>query len=141
MRTFSMKFFKRKLAIDSFTNLVAENTQINGTVNFSGVIQIEGMVSGDVISPITVEGKPNEDCINVTETGMVSSDKMQATNIVIGGQVKSKTIWAEDTLRILDTAKIEDAVLYYRHLEIAPDAQIHNCQLKHLDRCSEGEIV
>ena len=133
-----MKFFKRKMDTDSFTNLIAENTQINGTVSFSGVIQIEGMVSGDVISSISIEGKPNEDCINVTETGTVSSNKMQATNIVISGHVKSKIIWAEDTLRILDSGRIEGALLYYRHLEIEPNAQIHNCQLKHLDCCSDN---
>jgi cytoskeletal protein CcmA (bactofilin family) len=135
-----MKFFKRTLSTDSFTNLIAAGTEINGAVNFTGVIQVEGTVKGDILRNAVEPGaksKNNSDVIHVTKTGNVSSALLSANCIVIAGEVTSKKIWAEDTLRISSTAKVFGATLYYRRLEIEPGANIHDCILKNID----GEAV
>lgn len=135
-----MKLFPRSLSTDSFTNLVAEGTEINGAVYFSGVIQVEGHVKGDIISSVPETGsKKQNDCINVTKTGEVSSTLIRATNVVISGKITSKSIFAEDTLRITSTAKIKGATLSYRRLEIEPGADIDDCVLKNLN--SQAEVV
>lgn len=131
-----MPFFKRRLDTDSFTNLISACSDIQGTVKFDGVLQIEGFVDGAIISHVPDKG---DSVINITASGNVKSEKLFADDIVIAGQVTSKIIWAEDTLRILKSAKVTGATLYYRTLEIEPGAHIHECQLKSLDHCSEGE--
>lgn len=130
-----MKFFKRTLSTDSFTNLIAAGTEINGAVNFTGVIQIEGTVKGDILrNAVDPNSKAkSNDVIHVTKTGNVSSALLSAKNVVIFGEVTSKKIWADDTLRIGKTAKVYGAVLYYRRLEIEPGANIHDCILKNID--------
>lgn len=132
---------RKKLDTDSFTNLIAQHTVIRGAVSFSGVIQIAGMVDGDIINSISTDPKAEPNCINITSTGVVGSDNLEATNIVVSGQVTSKVIRAEDTLRVTAGGTIKHATIYYRYLEIEPGALLHDCQLKSLDHSSEGEQV
>jgi hypothetical protein len=77
----------------------------------------------------------------VDEGGTVESASMTSADIIIGGMVYSKKIWAESTVRILASATVRDATIYYRNLEIEPGAKLINCQMKHLDYCSEGEQI
>jgi cytoskeletal protein CcmA (bactofilin family) len=134
--------FNKKLKTDAFTNLIAEGTIISGAVRFTGIIKIQGTVKGDVLRSIT---DPNEkkatDCIIVDESGEVEMEEMMANDIIIGGKVTTKKIWAEGTIRILKNANIRGAVILYRTLEIEPGAMMHECELKHLDFASEGEVV
>jgi cytoskeletal protein CcmA (bactofilin family) len=126
--------FNRKLKTDSFTDIISENTIVNGPITFSGVLKIQGNVDGPIVSGL-------ESTIIVDDTGKVIGD-IRTTNIVISGYVKGDIIWAEDTLRIMASATIESgATIYYRRLEVEPGAVLHDCQLKHLDRSSEGETT
>ena len=135
-------WFKRKLDSDVFTNLVAHGTRIAGTVEFTGVIKVEGNIEGDVIQGVEVEnGKVTKDCIILTHAGKITSERIKSFDMILGGEVNTKTIWVEDTLRILSSAKISNATIYHRNLEIEPGASIHNCVMKNLDLCSEGEII
>jgi cytoskeletal protein CcmA (bactofilin family) len=135
--------FNKKLSMDSFSNLIAEGTTVNGIVQFAGALKIQGKVVGESISSISdLElKKPARDCIIVDVIGIVQSEDMRANDFIIAGTVTSKRIWAEDTVRILKSATITGALIYYRTLEIEPGATIHNCQLKHLDKSSEGETL
>jgi cytoskeletal protein CcmA (bactofilin family) len=136
-------FGSKKLTVDSFSNLVAEGTEISGTVKFTGVILVRGKVTGDVVAGVQdADAKKQSDCISVARTGEVSSSEMTATNIVIEGRVTAKKIWAEDTIRIASTAVITGgATIYCRNIEVEPGAMLNECQIKHLDHCSEGEKV
>lgn len=133
--------FDRKLKTDAFTSLIAHSTLINGTLNFSGIIKIQGVVEGDVIRSTTSDTEKCEDCIIVDESGKITSQEMSAQDIIIAGKVFSKKIQAEGTLRVLKNAEINNATIYYRTLEIEPGALLNSCQLKHLDYCSEGEVT
>ena len=135
--------FNKKLNTDSFTNLIAEGTSISGEVMFTGTMKIEGNVSGTTLAGITDTGVKGAklDCVILTKSGIIQSTEIKTGDIIIAGQVTSKTIWAEDTVRILASAKITGSKIYYRTLEIEPGGIIHECELKHLDYSSEGEIV
>jgi cytoskeletal protein CcmA (bactofilin family) len=80
-------------------------------------------------------------CVYVAPGAGLNSTEVKSYDIVIGGQCHSNILWAENTMRILKTAKISNANIYYRTLEIEPGAILLNCQMKHLDYCSEGEEV
>ena len=131
--------FNRKLSADSFTNLIAHGTSIGGTINFTGALKIEGKVTGDLIAGS--DDIKNEDAIIVSITGEVASKSVTTVNAIIAGKVTCKELRCEDTLRVLSTADIKGASLYYRTLEIEPGAIITDCQMFHLDHVSCGEII
>ena len=134
-------FGRKKLTVDSFSNLIAEGTEISGTIMFTGVILVRGKVTGNVIASVRdADAKKQSDCISVARTGEVSSSEITATNIVIEGRVTAKKIWAEDTIRIASTAVITGGTtVYCRNIEIEPGATLNECQVRHLDHLSEGE--
>lgn len=136
-------FGSKKLTVDSFSNLVAEGTEVTGTVKFTGTLLIRGTVNGNIVVGLPADEKqtPRRDCISVASTGVVTTEEMTASNIVIEGKVNTKKIWAEINMRISATAEIENAQIYYRILEIEQGAILKNCTLKHLDHAPEGEIV
>lgn len=134
-------FGKKSSGEKSFTNLIASGTNVTGGIRFSGVIRIEGTVDGDVI--IENENDSEKGSIIISGGGEVYSDLVSAHNVCIGGEgvaiVKTKKIWCENNLEIMCGAQISNATIYYRNLSIDPGAMLHDCFLKHLDHCSEGE--
>ena len=71
----------------------------------------------------------------------VSTNIVKSYDVIVGGICTSRILQAENTMRILKSANISDATIYYRTLEIEPGALLKNCQMKHLDFCSEGEEI
>lgn len=135
-----MKLFSKRLNMDSFSNLIAEGTSVAGTMNFSGTMKVQGTIKGDVLSGASFENK-NNDCLIVDKMGEVTSDSVKTGDAIIAGKLSCKELWVEDTLRVLSTAQITGANIYYRTLEIEPGALITGCTLNHLDHVSKGEIV
>jgi len=133
--------FSKKLSNDAFSNLIAHGTQISGAVRFSGILKIQGIVDGDIICQAQEDNTKQEFTVTVDKDGVVNSNEVKCQNAIIGGKVSTQKLWVESTLRVLKTAKIEGALIYYRTLEIEPGAVLHNCQMRNLDFASEGEVV
>lgn len=138
--------FSSKLKTDSFTDLISSGMVVNGDITFNGVLKIEGLVNGKHILSLMFVGdeasiKADTSCVYVAPGGGLASKEVKSYDIIIGGLCSSDILWAENTMRILKTAQISKATIYYRELEIEPGAKLLNCQMKHLDYCSEGEQV
>ena len=125
--------FKKKNALNEFTNLVAQGTTVSGTVSFTGTIKIQGNVEGDLITMTDANDLKKQDRIIVDDGGSVTSSEIRAYDIVIAGNVSSNKIYAEETVAVLSTAIIKNATIYYRTLEIESGAVLNNCELHHLD--------
>ena len=136
MKGSMMKLFNKKLNADSFTNLIAEGTSIEGRVNFSGTIKIQGLVKGDIFGA-SLDQK-NNDCLIVDKTGEVTSDMVKIGDAIIAGTISCKELRVEGTLRALSSAKISGATIYYRTLEIEPGALITGCQLYHIEHVDKA---
>lgn len=130
-----MKFFNKKLNADSFTNLIAEGSCIEGRVQFSGTIKVQGNIKGD-IAGASLE-KKNNDCLIVDTCGEVTSDTVKIGDAIIAGKLRCKELQVEGTLRVHSTAQIVGATIYYRTLEIEPGALITGCHLFHIDQKAE----
>lgn len=131
-----MKMFSKKLKTDSFSSLIAQGTFVEGQLNFTGVLKIEGDVAGDIIRRTTDQ----KECLIVDSSGGCTSSEINSFDAVIAGKIVCDKLWVENTLRVLSTASITAQVIYYRTLEIEPGAKIQG-QMKHLDMVSEGEIT
>ena len=131
--------FKRKLNCDAYTNLIAEGTSFDGTLLFSGVMFIQGEVNGPSIA--VKDPSKKDDALNVGPAGKIFTQTINATNVVISGVVSADTITAADTVRIHKSAKVHNATIYYRTLEIEPGALLHEVTFKHLDESAKSETA
>jgi cytoskeletal protein CcmA (bactofilin family) len=138
--------FSSKLKNDSFTDLISNGMNLDGNITFRGTLKIEGMVNGDhILSNMFTANPETTDvdyaCLYVAAGACLNSREVKSYDVIVGGNCNSKILHAENTMRILKSAHISNAIIYYRTLEIEPGAMLKNCQMKHLDYCSEGEMT
>jgi cytoskeletal protein CcmA (bactofilin family) len=132
-----MKLFSKKLNADSYTGLIPLGTHIAGNINWVGVLKVQGSCNGQ----FATSSNEDENCIILDTGGMLTFDEITSSNAIIGGVVNARQLRVTHTLRVLSTASISGAVIYYRHLEIEPGAKIHDCQLRHLDQEDTAQQV
>ena len=109
-------FSSSKSSPSSGVTLIARNTQIRGTVEFSGTLNIEGFIQGDVDA--ASESKSE---VAVLEHGKVEGE-IRAPRVIVNGRVKGD-IYSFDQLYIASKAVIEGSV-HYRLIEMEKGAQI-----------------
>lgn len=115
---------KKKVDMSSFTNLIAQGSTFQGTVNFSGVLMVKGTVFGDLIA-----GTVDTSGIVIDETGVVKCNEMAADEIEIHGKVTSTKIRANSSLTICADAVVIGATLAYTSIQVEPGATLHKCVL------------
>ena len=108
------------------TTLIARNTEIVGTVNFSGDLEIEGRVIGDAISNSTDKTK-----IRLLELGLIEGT-INAPHVIINGHVKGD-IYASKMLELSNKAIIEGNI-HYNVIEMSKGAKITGSLLYGIDK-------
>ena len=103
-------------SMGDITTLIARNTEIVGTVNFSGDLEIEGRVIGDAISNSTDKTK-----IRLLEQGIIEGT-INAPHVIINGHVKGD-IYASKMLELSNKAIIEGNI-HYNVIEMSKGAKI-----------------
>jgi cytoskeletal protein CcmA (bactofilin family) len=104
---FSKKHSKPQTQIDS---LIGAGTSIDGDVNFSGGMRIDGQVSGNVVA---AQGKPST--LVLSEHARVNGE-VNVTHLVINGAI-SGSVFASEYMELQSKAKINGDV-HYTTLEI-----------------------
>jgi cytoskeletal protein CcmA (bactofilin family) len=69
-------------------SIIGKNSDINGELNVSGTLRVEGMV----------HGKVNAECVIVSESAMVKGD-IKARAIIVGGKVEGN-LFGEEIIEI-----------------------------------------
>lgn len=115
--------FKRKLSkVPNITTLIGANTRINGNIEFSGGLHVDGYVTGNVSSEPGVVAS-----LSVGEKGGIEGSVMVA-NLVLNGVVKGD-IDASERVELGEKARVHGNVRY-TVIETAVGAQI-NGKLMH----------
>lgn len=96
--------------------LVARNTRVVGTLHFTGVLNIEGTIEGDIFAE---DGTKSE--VAVLEHGVVKG-QIKSPRVVINGHVQGD-IHASGQLFVAAKAVIEGSV-HYRLIEMEKGAEI-----------------
>lgn len=104
---FSKKHSKPQTQIDS---LIGAGTTIEGNLNFSGGLRIDGQVNGNVVAE---QGKPST--LVLSEHARVSGE-VNVTHLVINGSI-SGPVFASEYMELQSKAKINGDV-HYTTLEI-----------------------
>lgn len=113
------------------TTLVSHETTINGDLHFSGNLEIEGQVKGNVIAE---PGK--EAMVRIVAAGRVEGE-IRAPMVMINGAVEG-VIYATRHLELASSARVIGDV-YYSIVEMAAGAEINGRLLHRSEQEVAGE--
>ena len=112
--------------------LIGSNTHVEGNINFSGGLRIEGQVSGNIVS----NGDTHSTLV-LGEQGNIEG-KVQVSNVVINGTVIGP-IYADEYLELQEKSKVFGDV-YYGAMEIKLGASVEGKMIR-LDSLQEEKPV
>ena len=113
------------------TTLVSSETVILGEVRFSGVLDIEGLVRGNIIAE---PGK--EALVRVVDKGRVEGE-IRAPSVVINGTVQGD-VYATRHLELAAKARVQGNVFYVL-VEMAAGAEVNGSLAHMADPKKAGE--
>lgn len=114
----------KKMDIGKFsgkTTIIAQDAEINGDISFSGVLQIDGRIVGNIDA--------EQGVVRISEHGQVDG-VIKAPNVLINGEVTGD-VHASEHLELDAKARITGS-LYYRFIEMLMGAQVSGT-LNHLN--------
>ena len=126
---FSKKHSKPQTQIDS---LIGAGTTIEGDLNFSGGMRIDGQVNGNVVA---AQGKPST--LVLSEQARVNGE-VNVTHLVINGAI-SGPVFASEYMELQSKAKVNGDV-HYTTLEIQLGAIIEG-RLIHTNTVAQDKVV
>jgi cytoskeletal protein CcmA (bactofilin family) len=126
---FSKKPSKPQNRIDS---LIGAGTTINGDVNFSGGMRIDGQVNGNVLA---AQGKPST--LVLSEHASVNGE-VNVTHLVVNGTI-SGSVSASEYLELQGKAKVCGDV-HYNTLEIQLGAIVEG-HMVHINAATQDKVV
>lgn len=110
--------------VSGATTLISRDTRVVGDIIFSGNLDIEGTVEGNVIAD-NEEGA----FLRIVENGCIKGD-IRAPAVVVNGTVEGQ-VYATQSLELAAKARVNGNVLYTL-VEMAVGAEV-NGSLKHID--------
>jgi cytoskeletal protein CcmA (bactofilin family) len=126
---FSKKHSKPQTQIDS---LIGAGTTIEGNLNFSGGLRIDGQVNGSVVA---AQGKPST--LVLSEHARVNGE-VNVTHLVINGSI-SGPVFASEYMELQSKARVNGDV-HYATLEIQLGAIVDG-RLIHSNTAAEDKVV
>ncbi|MGA8863242.1 MAG: polymer-forming cytoskeletal protein [Gallionella sp.] len=126
---FSKKHSKPQTQIDS---LIGAGTSIDGDLNFSGGMRIDGEVNGNVVA---AQGKPST--LVLSEHARVNGE-VNVTHLVINGAITG-SVYASEYMELQSKAKINGDV-HYTTLEIQLGAIVEG-RLIHSSTTAQDKVV
>jgi len=109
-------FGRRKQTSTRIDTLLGKTATLNGDLEFSGGLHLDGRVNGNVFSNATDGG-----ALSVSESGFIEGN-VQVTNIVMNGTVNGD-MYARERLVLGGKARVNGNV-FYGVIEMAPGAVI-----------------
>ena len=109
-------FGRRKQTTTRIDTLLGKTANLQGDLEFSGGLHLDGRVNGNVRS-----AAPDGEALSVSETGFIEG-RVEVTNIVMNGTVNGD-MYARERLILGGKARVNGNV-YYGVIEMAPGAVI-----------------
>lgn len=81
---------------------LGQRTEFEGLLNAEGIVRIDGIVHGTV----NITGR-----LEISRTGLIESDAVNAHDMVVQGVVKATKITVKDKLTLTRTARIEGDIV------------------------------
>ena len=108
---------KSSLSVSGKTTLISSDTVILGDIRFSGVLDIEGLVQGNIVA------QPGKDAmVRVVDKGRVEGE-IRAPSVVINGAVEGN-VHSTKHLELASRARVQGNV-FYTLVEMAAGAEVN----------------
>jgi cytoskeletal protein CcmA (bactofilin family) len=124
-------FGRRKQSSTRIDTLLGKTANVNGDLEFSGGLHLDGRINGNVRSTA-----PDGGALSVSESGVIEG-RVEVTNIVMNGTVNGD-MCARDRLVLGGKARVNGNV-YYGVIEMAPGAVITGKLIPLTDETSPAE--
>ncbi|WP_416396113.1 bactofilin family protein [Allohahella sp. A8] len=115
-----------------FDTLISEKTQIEGLLEFSGGVHLDGKVIGNVSALPTDNAST---LVRVSRQGEVRGN-IYAPNVIINGRVYGD-VYASNYVELAENACINGNV-YYRFIEMAVGAEVNGSLVHQEEVVAEG---
>ena len=120
---------KSGFSVSGSTTLISRDTVIVGVVHFSGNLDVEGVVQGNIVAQPDAEA-----LVRVVHKGRVEG-QIQAPSVIVNGSVEGD-IHSTRHLELASKARVKGNVFYTR-LEMAAGSEV-NGSLSHVDNAEPG---
>ncbi len=107
---------KKKLN-ENLTTLISRATEINGDLHFSGTLEIEGKIRGNIYAE---EGSPAE--VRIRESGQVQGE-IKVPSIIINGFVEGD-VYSSEHLELAAKGRVVGNV-YYHLIEMVMGSEVN----------------
>ena len=112
------------IGVSGGTTLISRDTVIVGDIHFSGNLDVEGLVQGNIVA------KPDKDaCVRVVEKGRVEGD-ISAPRVIVNGSIEGD-VHAGAHLELAAKARVQGNV-FYTLVEMAVGSEV-NGSLQHVE--------
>ena len=113
---------KKAVSASNVTTLISKATEITGNIHFSGTLEIEGRIFGNIYAD-----DDSSASVRVRETGLVKGD-IQAPMIVINGLVEGD-VYSSNHIELAAKARVTGNV-HYHLIEMVMGSEV-NGSLSH----------
>jgi len=120
---------KKVFSSANITTLVSKATEITGDVHFSGVLEIEGRIFGNIYAADDSSAE-----VRIRETGLVKGE-IQAPRVIINGLVEGD-VYSSSHLELAAKARVKGNVFYHL-VEMVMGSEVNGT----LSRRASGELV
>ena len=108
---------KTTVSVSGKTTLISRDTVIVGDLRFSGVVDIEGLVQGNLVA------EPGKDAlVRVVEKGRVEGE-IRAPSVIINGEVEGN-VYSTRHLELAAKARVKGNV-FYSLVEMAAGSEVN----------------
>ena len=108
---------KSAVSVSGKTTLISRDTVIVGDLRFSGVVEVEGLVQGNLVAE---PGK--EALVRIVEKGRVEGE-IRSPAVIINGEVEGN-VHASRHLELAAKARVKGSV-FYSMVEMAAGAEVN----------------
>lgn len=121
---------KSGFSVPGATTLISQDTVIEGDIRFSGTLDIEGLVRGNIIA------EPGKDAVlRLVGKGRVEGD-IRVPSVIINGEVQGD-VHSSKQVELAANARVQGNV-FYSLVEMAAGAEV-NGSLKHVAEGVAGD--
>lgn len=123
---------KSGMNVSGKTTLVSTETVIMGDIHFTGVLDIEGLIKGNIVA------EPGKDAlVRIIDKGRVEGE-IRAPSVVINGAVEGD-VYSTRQLELASKARVQGNV-FYTLVEMAAGAEV-NGSLTHMAESDAEKAV
>ncbi len=120
---------KSTISVSGATTLVSRDTVVIGDLRFSGNVEVEGLVQGDILA------QPDSDAlVRVAGKGRVEGE-IRAPAVIVNGEVEGD-IHSSRHLELASKARVQGNV-FYNQLEMAAGSEV-NGSLTHVSETDKA---